>query len=416
MFGIRAALKEENIQAITLFTILVAALGYFVDVFDLLMFSIVRVQSLKSLGVAEADMLQVGINLINSQMAGLLIGGILWGVLGDKIGRRSVLFGSILLYSLGNIANGFVHDVTSYAALRFITGIGLAGELGAGITLASEILPVRLRGMATAFISAIGVIGAVVAVLVASYTDWRTAYIIGGAMGLVLLMMRMKVCESGLHQKLVADNPDVARGNIMIFFRQPKLFRRLLKIVWVGAPIWGVIGLFITFTPEFGKDFGMDPVPTASLAILSFYIGTSFGSFAVGWLSQVLRSRKNALAVFLILLCAVIVAFVKLPYGNNLLLYYIMCGFLGFACYWAVFIQIGAEQFGTNIRATAATCAPNFVRGLTIPFTLGFRALVPSLGLTYAALTVLGISIFIAFIALGRLQETFDKDLDFQEN
>jgi MFS family permease len=415
MFGVKTALKNKEIDKLALFTILVAALGYFVDVFDLLLFSIVRVQSLKDLGIPAADMLSTGIVLINSQMAGLLIGGILWGVLADKLGRRSVMFGSILFYSLGNIANGFVHDVNAYAALRFIAGIGLAGELGAGITLISELLPPRLRGLGTSFISGIGILGAVFAVLVASYTDWRIAYITGGAIGLILLAMRMNVAESGMHQKLVNDAPHIERGNVMIFFRNLKLFRRLLKVIWVGAPIWVTVGLFITFTPEFAKDFGMTTMPTASLAVLSCYAGTSIGSFVIGWFSQRLKSRKRALAIFMGLLAITVLVYANLPYGDNVALYYGMCGLMGLFNYWAMFIQLGTEQFGTNIRATAATCAPNFVRALTIPYTIAFRVLIPTLGVTYSGVAVMMTMIVIAFIALGRLQETFGKDLDFQE-
>jgi len=416
VFGIKTALKEEPITTITLFTILVAALGYFVDIFDLFLFSIVRVSSLKDLGVPAADMLSTGITLINCQMAGLLLGGIFWGVWGDRIGRRSVLFGSILLYSIANIANGFVHDVTLYGLLRFVAGLGLAGELGAGVTLASELLPARLRGLGTTFISALGVSGAVLAVAVANFTDWRIAYVIGGAIGLLLLIMRVNVCESALHEKLMNEAPDIARGNVMIFFRKPKLLRRLLKIVWVGSPIWAVNALFITFAPEFGKAMGMAALPTAGNAVLAFFVAMPFGAFFVGLLSQRLKSRRKPIALWLALMVVVITSYAFLSNNSSVWLYYVICGAMGFAAgYWAMFVQIGAEQFGTNIRATAATCAPNFVRGLVIPITAGFHFLMPQFGVMGAGLAIAGFSILIAFIALARLQETFGKDLDFQE-
>ncbi len=416
MFGIKTAIKEEQITTITLFTILVAALGYFVDIFDLTLFAIVRVQSLKDLGVPAADMLSTGILLINCQMAGLLIGGILWGIWGDKIGRRSVLFGSILLYSIANIANGFVHDVPLYAIMRFIAGIGLAGELGAGVTLASELLPARLRGIGTTFISVLGLLGVIFGVVIAAYTDWRIAYITGGVIGLLLLVMRVNVAESALHEKLMNDAPDIARGNVMIFFRNLKLLRRFLKVVWVGAPVWAVNGLLITFTPEFAKALGMTVIPTAANATLAFYIGGSIGALCIGLLSQKLKSRKKAVAIWILWLAASVALYVFAGRLNDLAVYYLMCSLLGIGMgYWCMFIQIGAEQFGTNIRATAATCAPNFVRGLTVPYTIAFQALTPHLGVTYSGLTVIGVMIFIAFIALARLQETFGKNLDFQD-
>ena len=241
-------LRDENIDKATIITIIVAALGYFVDIFDLLLFSIVRVESLRDLGLEGEQLLDSGVFLLNVQMAGLLIGGILWGIWGDKFGRLSVLFGSILLYSVANIANSFVNSVELYAVFRFLAGIGLAGELGAGVTLASELLPKKWRGLGTTFIATIGVLGATFAATVAEFTDWRTAYMIGGVMGLVLLALRINVRESALFQKM-EDN--VSKGNFLLFFTRADLFKRYLAIILIGGPIWGVVALFITFTPEF---------------------------------------------------------------------------------------------------------------------------------------------------------------------
>jgi predicted MFS family arabinose efflux permease len=407
---------KPDIDRATLLTIIVAALGYFVDIFDLLLFSIVRVQSLKDLGIEGDGLMSTGVTLINSQMAGLLLGGILWGVLGDRMGRKSVLFGSILLYSVANIANGFVHDVTSYAALRFIAGIGLAGELGAGVTLASELLPRQWRGLGTTFISVIGVLGATVAVAVAELTDWRNAYIIGGIIGLVLLFMRVNVRESGLYSKLMNEAKDVARGNILVFARRPDFLRRMLAVILVGAPLWGVVALFITFTPEFAKDFGMTAMPTAGRAVLFSYIGISIGGAFSGLLSQKLRSRRKSVAVSLVCLALFSALYVSLPYGDSTALYYAVCGLLGLACgYWAMFVQMGAEQFGTNIRATAATSIPNFVRAVTIPATASFRFLIPYTGVTGAGLTIIGFLLVLAFAALLTLKETFDIEMDYLE-
>ncbi len=407
-------MRRDNIDNATLMTIIVAALGYFVDIFDLLMFGVVRVQSLKDLGIAEGELLSVGIVLINSQMAGLLLGGILWGVLGDRMGRKSVLFGSILLYSIANIANGFVHGIPAYAAWRFIAGIGLAGELGAGVTLASELLPQRWRGLGTTFISVVGVLGAAAAVTVADVTSWRTAYIVGGLMGFLLLLMRVNVRESALYKDLMNKSHDVMRGNILLFFRRPDLLFRMCAVVLVGAPVWGTIGLFITFTPEFAKALGMEVIPTAGQAIFFCYLGLTGGGALSGLASHYMKSRRKSVAMSLLLLSAFIAVYINMPYGNSLTLYYAVCGLLGIALgYWAMFIQIGAEQFGTNIRATAATSVPNFVRGLTIPITASFHALIPFLGVTESGVLIITLLIVVAFGALFSLKETFYTDMNY---
>jgi MFS family permease len=405
--------KKLPADKIVLLTVLVSALGYFVDIFDLLLFSIVRMQSLKDLGVASDDLLSVGIKLINFQMAGLLLGGIAWGIIGDKFGRISVLFGSILLYSTANIANGFVTSVDQYALLRFISGLGLAGELGVGITLASEILPKSLRGLGTTFIATIGVLGASFAAVLADIVDWRTAYIIGGAMGLGLLLLRMQVRESGLYKNLAQSK--TSRGNILMLFKNPLLLRRYLAVILIGAPIWTAVGLFITFSPEFAKDFGMLTLPTAGKAVLYCYLGLALGDLFSGLLSQKLKSRRKAVAFFLCLLLSASALFVSF-HTQSLNVFYGMCLLLGIgAGYWAMFVQMGAEQFGTNIRATAATSIPNFVRGLTIPITLGFRALIPLWGVTGSGIAIMIGMILLAFAALWSIRETFHTDLDYLE-
>ncbi len=414
--SIAKAFEREGIDRATLMTILVAALGYFVDVFDLILFTVVRVPSLKELGFTDAELLEKGVFLINVQMAGLLLGGILWGVMGDKIGRKSVLFGSIAMYSLANIANAYVHDIESYAILRFLAGIGLAGELGAGVTLASELLPKTWRGYGTTFISVIGVLGAAAASLVSDLTDWRTAYIIGGVMGLVLLVLRFNVKESGLFHTLTTKTKNVARGDVLLFFKRPDLLRRLILIMLVGAPAWGMVGMFITFTPEFAKDFGMTVLPSAGKAVFYAYIGIAAGGALAGLLSQFFQSRRKAVMIHLALLSLFVAAYITLPYGDNLSLYYFICALMGVGTgYWTICIQMGAEQFGTNIRATAATSVPNFVRGLTIPITLGFRALIPLLGVTGAGTLVMCTLIVLAGLALLWLKETFHADMDYVE-
>lgn len=415
MKKIKSLLEREQIERATLLTVLVAALGYFVDIFDLLLFSIVRMQSLKSLGVPEDKILETGIFLINTQMAGLLIGGIVWGVWGDRMGRVSVLFGSILLYSVANIANGSVHNVELYAVLRFIAGIGLAGELGAGVTLASELFPRLWRGLGTTFIASVGVCGAVFAALVAEMTDWRTAYIIGGCMGLCLLLLRINVRESGMYEKIKKTAKKVSRGNVLMLLTDRKLLGRYIAVVLVGAPLWAVVGLLMTFTPEFAKDFGMAVLPKAGTAVLACYAGLAVGDAFSGVLSQFLRSRKKAVAVCLALMCCTIALYVFAPH-NSIDEYYAICFFIGISAgYWAMFVQMGAEQFGTNIRATAATSIPNMVRGLTIPITASFHALIPTLGVTMSGVTVIGVMICLAASSLFFLKETFETDLDYIE-
>jgi putative MFS transporter len=394
--------------------ILVAALGYFVDIYDLILFSIVRVPSLTALGLSGDALLESGVLLLNMQMAGMLVGGIAWGVMGDRRGRLSVLFGSIVLYSIANIANAFVHDVSTYAALRFIAGVGLAGELGAGITLVSEILPKEVRGYGTTVVASVGVMGAVVAVLVGDAFDWRIAYIVGGVMGLALLVLRIGVFESGLFEGI--KQTTVTRGNFFALFAKPARTRRYLSAVLVGLPIWYVIGILITFAPELGATVGVSPAPSAARAVLFAYLGLTVGDLASGLISQWMRSRKRALALFLgMTLTCILVYFA--PFAKSLSLFYAICFALGWSIgYWAMFVTVASELFGTNLRATATTTAPNFVRGAVVPVTLLFQALREPLGLSWAGLTVGLLTVTIAAVALWSLDETFGRDLDFLED
>ena len=234
--------------------ILVASLGYFVDIYDLVLFSVIRVQSLKAIGVADDQMLTVGVKLINAQMIGMVIGGVIWGILGDKMGRFKVLFGSILMYSLANIANGFVTEVNTYAVIRFIAGVGLAGELGAGITLVAESMSKEKRGYGTMLVAAIGLMGAVVAGLVGDKFHWQTAYFIGGGMGLALLVLRLGVMESSMYKNIAHKN--VSKGNILMLFNNWSRFKKYINCTLIALPTWFVVGILITFAPEFGKALG----------------------------------------------------------------------------------------------------------------------------------------------------------------
>ncbi|MBI1849109.1 MAG: MFS transporter [Planctomycetes bacterium] len=394
--------------------VLVAALGYFVDIYDLILFSVVRVKSLTSIGVTADRTLDVGASLLNMQMTGMLIGGILWGVLGDKRGRLSVLFGSIVLYSLANIANGFVHDVSTYGWLRLVAGIGLAGELGAGITLVSEIMHRDRRGFGTTIVATVGMIGAVVAWLVSENWDWREAYFIGGGLGLALLVLRIGVYESGMFEQVKASA--VSRGNFLSLFTSWSRARKYVSVVLIGIPIWFVVGILITFSPEFGKAMGMAEAPTGGRAVLFAYIGLAIGDLVSGAASQFFRNRRRIVFTFLALTSACVTLYFL--FGNrSLFVFYAICMALGFgAGYWAVFVTVASEQFGTNIRATATTTAPNFVRGSVNLLTTAYLWGKPSLGVVGSGIAVGVVTLAIAFIALAGLEETYGKDLDFVEH
>jgi MFS family permease len=395
--------------------VLAAALGYFVDIYDLILFSVVRKASLLSIGVADADVLDVGLRLLNWQMGGMLLGGILWGILGDRRGRLSVLFGSILLYSLANLANAAVLDVGTYAALRFGAGIGLAGELGAGVTLVSELLRRETRGYGTTLVASIGILGAVAAVLVSEAFDWRAAYVVGGVLGILLLALRFSVRESPLFEATKAVT--VGRGQFFRLFAKPKRVLRYLAAIVVACPIWYVVGLLVTASPEFARAQAAPYVPDAGRAVLWTYVGLVAGGLASGLLSQRLRKRRLAIGIFVVLTAIGCLAYFA-GIARTRAEFYLLCGAMGIACgYWAVFITTVAEQFGTNLRATAATTAPNFVRGAVVPMTEGFKYFrdQAGLGVVGGGAAVGVIVVGLALAAVAGLEETFGKDLNYLE-
>lgn len=393
--------------------VLVGALGYFVDIYDLVLFSVVRRESLLDLGVAEAELLDVGVTLLNFQMIGLLLGGILWGVLGDRRGRVSVLFGSILLYSLANIANAFVTSVEAYAVLRFLAGIGLAGELGAAITLVSEVLPKETRGYGAAIVAAVGILGAVAAALVGAAFSWQVAYLVGGLGGLALLVARFSMLDSGLFHRALERAG--RRGDLRMLFTSRERFGRYAHSLLVGLPIWFVVGILVTFSPELAPLARVTGAVSAGTAILWTYVGLSLGDLSSGLLSGLLRSRRVVLVGFLGLTAVLIEAYVFVS-GLSPTAFYGLCGGLGFGIgFWAVFLTNAAEQFGTDLRATVTTTAPNFVRGSLVPIALVFRWLGDRVGLLESALIVGQATVLIAIYAVYRLSETYGRDLDFLE-
>ncbi len=410
-------MENEKISQKGKMLIAVAALGYFVDVYDLILFSVVRNPSLKSLGLSGDDLLNKGLDLMNVQMAGMLIGGILWGIYGDKKGRKSVLFGSILMYSLANALNGWVQDLNMYYVLRFIAGVGLAGELGAGVTLVNESLPASKRGIGTLIIAGVGAAGAVFAPIVAGLSQdpewWRTCYYIGGGMGLALLLLRLGTFESDMYAEL---DDSVEKGNFFQLFKERKIFLKYLYCILMGLPIWYVIGILVFSSPEITKTIGIDGSITGGDAIMYCYLGLSIGDFASGYLSQFWQSRKKVIVTFILI--AVFLMLVYLFALQNITLFQgkLLISLLGFfGGYWAVFVTSSSEQFGTNLRATVTTTVPNFVRGALIPISLLFKYLIPSLGLLNAAFAVGVLCFGLALWSISQLKESFGKSLNFTE-
>ena len=401
--------------------VIIAALGYFVDIYDLQLFGIVRIPSLESLGLNATEVDTVGVTIINFQMIGLLLGGILWGSLGDKKGRLSVLFGSIITYSLANIACGFIPQihfmdkVEAYKWLRFIAGIGLAGELGAGITLVSEVLPPRLRAKGTSLVAGVGLFGAVVA----NYTvqlsgEWTIAYFVGGAMGVLLLLLRVGVLESGMFKSMTRKE-DVIKGNFFAFFTNRERFFTYLKCIGIGLPTWFCIGILVYLSNQFGEALGIPEKVIPGMAIMWAYVGISAGDLLSGFISHWMESRKKAIA-FMMGMSLLGVAYYLFGGMKSVTTVYIVCVWLGFwTGYWAMFVTVGAEQFGTNLRATAATTIPNMVRGSVVLMTLLFTFFKPSAGTIMAGALVAAVCYTIGFYSTLTIKETHNRDLDFLE-
>jgi MFS transporter, putative metabolite:H+ symporter len=396
-------------------TVIVASLGYFVDIYDLILFNVVRKPSLETLGFKGDELLDKGILLLNWQMAGMMIGGIIWGILGDKKGRLSILFFTILLYSLANIANAYVHNIDEYIALRFIAGLGLAGELGLGITLVSEIMTTKNRGYGTTMVGFIGVLGAVLADIVSKVFSWESAYIVGGILGLALLVLRLLVRESGMFKKIKSAH--ASRGQFFSLFTDSTKFLKYLYCIMLGLPVWYIIGLLVFFSTEFAqKVFHIQGTIDAGQSIMLHYTGASIGSLLWGVLSQKLHSRKKSLLIAMS--CMIVLATIYFSsFGFSVFAFYIIIFFLGITQgYWTIFITVASEQFGTNLRATVTTTVPNFVRGSFIGVSLLFGFLRNTqLGMWNAAVIVGVLIIGLGFFALYKLDETYNKDLDYVE-
>lgn len=393
--------------------VIAAALGYFVDIYDLLLFNILRIKSLGDLGLSTEEIDTKGEWILGLQMAGLLTGGIIWGILGDKKGRLRVLFGSIVIYSVANVATGFVQNAEQYALARFIAGIGLAGELGAGITLVSELLRKEIRGIATSFVAALGILGAVVAFYISQHYHWRTCYFIGGGLGLALLLLRIGVFESGMYNAMHAN---VSKGNFFKFFTDTHRFKKYLHSILLGLPTWYIVGILIAFSNKFGKDMGITADVDPGRATMYAYIALSVGDILAGLISQLLRSRKKTLYIYYALSAVMLAAYFLQSPGESAQTMYLICWGLGFSAgFWAIFVTMGAEQFGTNLRATAATTIPNMVRGALPLMLLLFNALQHWFSFVQSGWITGIIVLAISAYSASQVEETFSKDLDYLE-
>lgn len=394
--------------------VIVAALGYFVDIYDLILFGIVMKPSLVAIGIPEDQMFDVGGSLLGMQMIGMLVGGIVWGILGDKKGRLSTLFLTILLYSLANIANGFIQNIEQYKIMRFIAGFGLAGELGVGITLVSEVMTKESRGIGTSIVAGIGILGAVLGFLVADLFDWRMAYWVGGGLGLLLLIMRISVYESGMFEKTKQEK--VERGNFLSLFTSGKNLKKYLLSICVGIPVWYVISQLTVQSSAYAKELNITGEIVGGKSVMFHYIGASIGSLLFGLLSEKLRSRKKALLAATGSL-ALFVGLYFFMTGVSAMAFYFIIGLTGISMggLWTVFMANASEQFGTNIRSTVTTTAPNFVRGTTELIRVAIGSMRGSMGLWAAGLLIGGVVILISLISIFASEETHGKDLDYNE-
>ncbi|HZI15544.1 MAG TPA: MFS transporter [Myxococcus sp.] len=401
----------KDLRSVLNLTVVVAGLGYFVDLFDISVFGVVRIASLNDLGITDPNEVRSnGVFIYNCQMVGMMLGGLLWGVLSDKRGRLSVMFGSILLYSLANLANAFVWDVPSYAVCRFLGGFGLAGELGAAITLVAESLPKEKRGLGTTIVATLGMLGISAAALANKYMSWKALYILGGIMGLALLFTRFKIAES----ELFAKKTDSSRANPLLILQDGRFFKYICCIL-VGVPIYFTTGVLFTFAPELTKGLNVQGTVTAASAIMYGGYGLALGDMLAGLMSQALKSRKRAVALSLVAGFCLMLVYGLVPGLTSTMVYVLSFCIATTVGYWAVLVTMSAEQFGTNIRGTVATTVPNFVRGSAALAASGFNALIGHMSVASAALTVGSICFGVALLALTRISETFHRDLDYEE-
>jgi MFS family permease len=394
----------------------VAALGYFVDLYDLVLYGAVRVESLRGIGLSGDAVFHEGTRLLNFQMAGMVFGGWVFGVLGDRLGRKPALFGSIFLYSIATFLNAWVTDLSAYAFLRFVAGCGLAGELGVAVTLANESLPASTRGMGSAWIASIGFFGAACSSLVSSSLPWRTAYAVGGLLGLLLLLARVRVLEPELYVRARVAAGNAGWGSLRLLIGSRSRALRLLPALLAGIPIWYVAGILSYFSPELGKALGINGEISAGTTIFSGYLGAMAGDIACGLLSQRWKSRKRAVTTFMLFGGCLALGHSWFLRGADTWLFYCVQGLIGFGNgYFATLVAWVSESFGTNLRVTATSVIANLIRASVIPLTLGFRALIPSLGWTGASVALGCVGFGAGLWGVRKMEEGFGKDLHFLE-
>ena len=410
--------KQPSTNRNQVLIIIIASLGYFVDIYDLILFNVVKQASFISLKFPAEQWKDLEVTLFNWQMGGMLVGGIIWGILGDKKGRLKVLFGSILLYSLANIANAYVWDLTSYKIIRFIAGVGLAGELGAGITLITEMMKKEKRGYGTMIVVTFGALGAVFANIVGRNFSWQTCYWVGGIMGLLLLLMRVGALESGMYKNMETDKQTVKRGNFFMLFSNKKRLGKYFLCIVMGLPVWFVVGVLINLSKSY---FATDlfkltgPISTGD-AVMYCYIGLSVGDLFSGLFSQIFKSRLKVVFGYLVFSIGVMLLYLFGLNGKSPEFFYFVCVLLGIGTgYWALFVTVAAEQFGTNIRSTVTSTVPNFVRGAVIPISNSFKFLVPLIGIIKGTLIVGLVCIGLAMLSSLLLKESFGKELNYME-
>lgn len=395
-------------------TMLVVGLGYCIDAFDVFLYNALRIPSLRDLGLEGDALVKTGLNILSLQVIGMLIGGLLWGVLGDKIGRKKALLGSVLLYSLGALGCAFTSTVGVYAFLRFLTGIGLAGEIGLGAILIAETLPDDKRHWSIAIYTLFAYLGIALVSLLAGHLPWRICYAIGGIAGLVLLLARMALFESGLYEELVART-EVARGSLKLLLTNPALVKRWLCCIFFMMPYFYVFNVLITLAPEFGKAAGATTPIKADVALVIYSVCGMIGTIASVLISQVLRKRIMAILLFMAANLVLSASYLLQSHANAFD-FYVVCGIMGSTNYFALLLFAAIEQFGTNMRSTLGVSAISAGRTTLVITNSVFLALRGAgLDITTAAAWVGALVFSVGFLCLFGLRETYHHGIDFLE-
>lgn len=408
--------KEQSIALL----ILVASLGYFVDAYDLIIASVVRSSAIVELGLAQVgtpEHTKYAQLFEYVQSAGILLGGIIFGVYSDKKGRKKALYYSIAIYSIANILNGLLSASvpfvgTVYCILRFICGFALAAELSIGIVMISETMKAKHRGYGTMIVVSFGILGAVLAAVLFEFIGihWQTLYLIGGIAGVLLLIFRFSVKETNPFLDL--ENQESERGSWVMIFKNRRLLKILFNAILLGFPIYFFISIPIKFATDYGKELGLTIKGT--IPIIVFYIAMSVSDIIANYLCQLFENRKKVL-YFYLGLCTISVFLLHFyPPTTPEQYFYLFSPLMGFASgYWALLITFTNEQIGTNIRSTYTTAVPNVVRSLFIPIQLLLTVLQPTFGTSTSVFYIGVLAVILALLGLYSLKETWGKNLKF---